>query len=139
VVSDETLTQARELQKALAARLQATDGNGPDSALLEQARSVIEQLQQLMTELDGQLATMRYLAQQRYRPKTEKVPPGQLALDLLGPRKARTKRRSPATKHPLQTKSRLDPSAKAACICFRSGRSRAHFPSRSAHAPAVAM
>ncbi|MEY4580966.1 MAG: hypothetical protein RL701_5669, partial [Pseudomonadota bacterium] len=33
---------------------------------------------------DGQLTAMRWLAQKQFRPKTEHVAPGQLALDLLG-------------------------------------------------------
>lgn len=34
--------------------------------------------------MDGQLAAMRTLAQKQFRPKSDSVPPGQLALDLLG-------------------------------------------------------
>lgn len=57
-----------------------------DSAkdVLLQASELIEQLRELISTLDGQLAAMRWLAQKQYRPKGEHVPPGQLALDLLG-------------------------------------------------------
>src|SRR5690606_33995994 len=34
--------------------------------------------------MDGQLAAMRWLAQKQFRPKADRVPEGQLALDLLG-------------------------------------------------------
>src|SRR3954470_8493458 len=65
--------------EALSARL-ADD----ERSTVEQARTLLAELKQLVTTLDGQLAAMRWLAQKQYRPKTEKVPEGQLALDLLG-------------------------------------------------------
>ena len=55
-----------------------------ERSTVEQARSLLAELKELVTTLDGQLAAMRWLAQKQYRPKTEKVPEGQLALDLLG-------------------------------------------------------
>jgi hypothetical protein len=45
---------------------------------------MIAQLRNLVATMDGQLAAMRVLAQKQFRPKSEHVPPGQLALDLLG-------------------------------------------------------
>ena len=77
----ELLAQVEELRRTLKARVQ--EGGG-DAELLQQASAALEQLQTLTQTLDGQLATMRYLASQRYRPKSEKVPAGQMALDLLG-------------------------------------------------------
>jgi transposase len=75
---DKTDTVVAALE-ALSARL-ADD----ERSTVEQARSLLAELKQLVTTLDGQLAAMRWLAQKQYRPKTEKVPEGQLALDLLG-------------------------------------------------------
>lgn len=64
---------------ALRARLASDDRDA-----VEQATSLIQELKSLVTTLDGQLAAMKWLAQKQFRPKSEKVPPGQLALDLLG-------------------------------------------------------
>jgi transposase len=55
-----------------------------DRGAIEKAQSFIEELKSIVTTLDGQLAAMRWLAQKQFRPKTEKVAPGQLAMDLLG-------------------------------------------------------
>ena len=55
-----------------------------DRAALEDAQEFIGQVKQLVQTLDGQVEAMRWLAQKQFRPKTEKVAPGQLALDLLG-------------------------------------------------------
>ena len=55
-----------------------------DRDAVEQATSLIQELKSLVTTLDVQLAAMKWLAQKQFRPKTEKMPPGQLALDLLG-------------------------------------------------------
>lgn len=55
-----------------------------DRDAVEKATSLIQELKSLVTTLDGQLAAMKWLAQKQFRPKTEKMPPGQLALDLLG-------------------------------------------------------
>lgn len=65
--------------EALSARL-ADDDRGA----VDKARALIDELKGLVNTLDGQLAAMRWLAQKQFRPKTEKVAPGQLALDLLG-------------------------------------------------------
>lgn len=65
--------------EALSARL-----GDDERSTVEQARSLLAELKELVTTLDGQLAAMRWLAQKQYRPKSEKVPEGQLALDLLG-------------------------------------------------------
>ena len=51
--------------------------------LIPQLAGMIQELRSLVTTLDGQLAAMKWLAQKQFRPKTEKIPPGQLALDLL--------------------------------------------------------
>lgn len=64
---------------ALRARLASDDRDA-----VEKAASLIQELKALVTTLDGQLAAMKWLAQKQFRPKTEKTPPGQLALDLLG-------------------------------------------------------
>jgi len=55
-----------------------------DRDTVEQAQTFIEEMKKLVATLDGQVAAMRWLAQRQYRPKTDKVPEGQLALDLLG-------------------------------------------------------
>ena len=55
-----------------------------DRGAVDKARALIDELKGLINTLDGQLAAMRWLAQKQFRPKTEKVAPGQLALDLLG-------------------------------------------------------
>ena len=55
-----------------------------DHDVLRQATQLIEQLRELVSTLDGQLAAMRWLAQKQFRPKSEQVPENQLALELLG-------------------------------------------------------
>lgn len=55
-----------------------------DRSAIEKAQSLLEEFKAIITTLDGQLAAMRWLAQKQFRPKTEKVAPGQLAMDLLG-------------------------------------------------------
>ena len=78
----EALTKSDEVVAALdalSARLE-----GADRAQLAQARTLIDELKQLVATLDGQLAVMKWLAQKHFRPKTDKVPEGQLALELLG-------------------------------------------------------
>jgi transposase len=64
---------------ALRARLADDDRDA-----VEKAQGLIEEFKSLVATLDGQLAAMRWLAQKQFRPKTDKVAPGQLALDLLG-------------------------------------------------------
>ena len=80
----EHVGEVRSSLDELHARLSVDAHNSDDAEVLRRASDLIAKLQELTSTLDGQLATMRYLAQQRFRPKTEKVPPGQLALDLLG-------------------------------------------------------
>jgi transposase len=65
--------------EALSSRL-----SDDERSTVEQARALLAELKELVTTLDGQLAAMRWLAQKQYRPKSDKVPEGQLALDLLG-------------------------------------------------------
>jgi len=65
--------------ETLHSRLDEKDRNA-----LEEVQVFIEELKSLVTTLDGQLAAMRWLAQKQFRRKSEKIPPGQLALDLLG-------------------------------------------------------
>jgi transposase len=88
IVSDvQALEHVSEVQNSLEelrTRLSADAQRDGDAEVLRRASELIAKLQELTSTLDGQLATMRYLAQQRFRPKTEKVAPGQLALDLLG-------------------------------------------------------
>lgn len=55
-----------------------------DRGAVEKAQSLLEEFKKIIATLDGQLAAMRWLAQKQFRPKTEKVAPGQLAMDLLG-------------------------------------------------------
>lgn len=55
-----------------------------DGGVLQRATELIAELKALVSTLDGQLAAMRWLAQKQYRPKSEHVPEGQLALELLG-------------------------------------------------------
>jgi len=83
----QSLQQADEVVSALETlRTRLTAQHDDESAqdVLTRASQLIEQLRELVSTLDGQLAAMRWLAQKQYRPKSEKVPPGQLALDLLG-------------------------------------------------------
>jgi transposase len=55
-----------------------------DQATLADAQEFVTQVMQLVKELGGQVEALRWLAQKQFRPKTDKVAPGQLALDLLG-------------------------------------------------------
>jgi transposase len=55
-----------------------------DRSAVEKAQSLLEEFKAIIATLDGQLAAMRWLAQKQFRPKSEKVAPGQLAMDLLG-------------------------------------------------------
>ena len=55
-----------------------------DRGTIEDVQSFIVEVKKLVTTMDGQLAAMRWLAQRQFRPKADKVPEGQLALDLLG-------------------------------------------------------
>jgi transposase len=64
---------------ALRARLADDDRDA-----VEKAQGLIEEFKSLVTTLDGQLAAMKWLAQKQFRPKSDTVAPGQLALDLLG-------------------------------------------------------
>ncbi len=51
---------------------------------VDESQTFIAEVQKVVSTMDGQLAAMRFLAQKQYRPKSDAVPPGQLALDLLG-------------------------------------------------------
>lgn len=88
---------------------QAPSAEAEDQAVLQQASDMIAQLRGPVATLDGQLASMRLLAQKQFRPKSEHVPPGQLALDLLG-FLMRTKPNTPAL---AIVPPVLEPSAKA--------------------------
>jgi transposase len=55
-----------------------------DRHTIDDVQSFIAELKKLVATMDGQLAAMRWLAQKQFRPKADKVPEGQLALDLLG-------------------------------------------------------
>jgi transposase len=83
-----SLTQADDVIQALdALRTRWSTQPQADNAdhdVLQQATQLIEQLRELVSTLDGQLAAMRWLAQKQFRPKSEQVPDNQLALELLG-------------------------------------------------------
>lgn len=70
--------------EALRARWAERDADEQDSDVLQRASGLIAELRALVSSLDGQLAAMRWLAQKQYRTKSEHVPEGQLALELLG-------------------------------------------------------
>jgi transposase len=55
-----------------------------DRGTLEDVQTFIAEVTKFVSTMDGQLAAMRWLAQKQFRPKSDSVPPGQLALDLLG-------------------------------------------------------
>lgn len=55
-----------------------------DRGTLEDVQAFISEVKKLVSTMDGQLAAMRWLAQKQFRPKSDSVPEGQLALDLLG-------------------------------------------------------
>jgi transposase len=80
--ADEVVHALERLRGQLAAK--QAEGDGDAGAVLAQATALIAQLRELVSTLDGQLAAMRWLAQKQFRPKSEKIAPGQLALDLLG-------------------------------------------------------
>jgi transposase len=70
--------------ETLRSRWSERRADGADSDVLQRASELIAQLKELVSTLDGQLAAMRWLAQKQFRPKSEHVPEGQLALELLG-------------------------------------------------------
>jgi len=70
--------------EALRARWSSQSADQQDSDVLQRASDLIAQLKELISTLDGQLAAMRWLAQKQFRPKSEHIPEGQLALELLG-------------------------------------------------------
>ena len=88
MTASHSLERAEHVVQSLdALRTRLTEQPGVDDSakdVLLQASELIEQLRELVSTLDGQLAAMRWLAHKQYRPKGEHVPPGQLALDLLG-------------------------------------------------------
>ncbi len=55
-----------------------------DRSTVEETQAFIADVKKFVSTMDGQLAAMRLLAQKQFRPKSDQVPPGQLALDLLG-------------------------------------------------------
>jgi len=82
-----SVQQADDVIKALEAlrnRWAERSDDQQDSDVLHRASELISELKQLVSTLDGQLAAMRWLAQKQFRPKSEQVPEGQLALELLG-------------------------------------------------------
>jgi transposase len=113
------------------------NGVGADARdVLAQATQLITQLRELVSTLDGQLAAMRWLAQKQFRPKSEKVAPGQLALDLLGymlspeqggtdspaptpppAREPRAKRKSNVRMLPVESVDCTLPEAERTCPC----------------------
>lgn len=84
-----SIEHADEVMKALEALRsrwseQRIDDAGTDADVLQRATELIAQLKELVSTLGGQLAAMRWLAQKQFRPKSEHIPEGQLALELLG-------------------------------------------------------
>jgi transposase len=73
-----------EALEALRTRWADRSDEHQDSDVLQKASELISQLKELVSTLDGQLSAMRWLAQKQFRPKSEHVPEGQLALELLG-------------------------------------------------------
>lgn len=55
-----------------------------DRATVEDMQVFLTDAKKFLSSMDGQLAAMKLLAQKQFRPKSDSVPPGQLALDLLG-------------------------------------------------------
>ena len=55
-----------------------------DRSTVEDAQAFLAEVKKFASSMDGQLAALRMLAQKQFRPKADSVPPGQLALDLLG-------------------------------------------------------
>jgi len=87
MAATQPVTQADEVieaLEALRARWSEQQADQQDSGVLQQASELIAQLKELVSSLDGQLSAMRWLAQKQFRPKSEHVPEGQLALELLG-------------------------------------------------------
>lgn len=82
------MTSAGVLEKSedVMASLEALRSRLPDEdrSTVEQVQTFIAEVKKLVSTMDGQLAAMRWLAQKQFRPKSDAVPPGQLALDLLG-------------------------------------------------------
>jgi transposase len=77
---------ALDKSEEVIAALEALRSRLPDEdrGTIEDVQTFIADVKKLVTTMDGQLAAMRWLAQKQFRPKTDKVPEGQLALDLLG-------------------------------------------------------
>ena len=62
---------ARALEALRARWAQTSSAEAADHEVLQQASEVIAQLRELVSTLDGQLASMRWLAQKQFRPKSE--------------------------------------------------------------------
>lgn len=82
VTSSGVLEKSEDMIAALEAlRSRLSD---EDRSTVEETQAFIADVKKFVSTMDGQLAAMRFLAQKQFRPKSDQVPPGQLALDLLG-------------------------------------------------------
>jgi transposase len=82
VTGSEALGKTEEVMAALEAlRSRLSD---EDRGTIDDVQAFIAEVKKLIASMDGQLAAMRWLAQKQFRPKADRVPEGQLALDLLG-------------------------------------------------------
>jgi len=82
VTSSGFLDKTEDLVAALEAmRSRVSD---EDRATVEDMQVFLADAKKFLSSMDGQLAAMKLLAQKQFRPKSDHVPPGQLALDLIG-------------------------------------------------------
>lgn len=73
-----------------------------DRATVEDMQVFLTDAKKFLSSMDGQLAAMKLLAQKQFRPKSDHVPPGQLALDLLGFMLAQREQRGGASETPAE-------------------------------------
>lgn len=82
------MTSGGVLEKSedVIAALEALRSRLPDEdrGTIEETQAFLAEVKKFVSTMDGQLAALRMLAQKQFRPKSDHVPPGQLALDLLG-------------------------------------------------------
>ena len=82
------MTSGGVLEKSedVIAALEALRSRLPDEdrGTIEETQAFLAEVKKFVSSMDGQLAALRMLAQKHFRPKSDHVPPGQLALDLLG-------------------------------------------------------
>src|SRR6187401_220409 len=73
-----------------------------DRATVEDMQVFLTDAKKFLSSMDGQLAAMKLLAQKQFRPKSDCVPPGQLALDLLGFMLAQREQSGGASETPVE-------------------------------------